>query len=120
MIRRPPRSTRTDTLLPYTTLFRSSSSGPNACERCGAQIHLRKPDSFARVWALLIAASIAYIPANVLPVMQVRTATSDGAHTILGGVVELWRMGSWDLALIVFVASVVVPITKLLDLMVLM
>src|SRR3546814_563507 len=52
--------------------------------------------------------------------MQVRTATSDGAHTILGGVVELWRMGSWDLALIVFVASVVVPITKLLALMVLM
>jgi len=68
----------------------------------------------------VIAASIIYIPANVLPVMRVRTATSDGAHTILGGVIELWRLGSWDLAVIVFIASVVVPMTKLLALMVLM
>ncbi|HWK70513.1 paraquat-inducible protein A [Pollutimonas sp. M17] len=97
-----------------------SASSPVPCERCGARIHFRKPDSFSRVWALVIAASIIYIPANVLPVMRVRTATSDGAHTILGGVIELWRLGSWDLAVIVFIASVVVPMTKLLALMVLM
>ncbi|WP_245801283.1 paraquat-inducible protein A [Pollutimonas bauzanensis] len=95
-------------------------SGPCACARCRARIHLRKPKSAARVWALIIAASITYIPANVLPVMHLRTPTDDSAHTILGGVIEFWRMGSWDLALIVFVASVVVPMTKILALMMLM
>ncbi len=90
------------------------------CERCHARIHLRKPDSTARVWALIIAAGIAYIPANVLPVMQLRTVLGASAHTILGGVIELWQYGSWDLALVVFVASVVVPLTKILALVVLM
>jgi len=52
--------------------------------------------------------------------MRVRTLTSDTMHTILGGVFELWRLGSWDLAVIVFVASVVVPLTKLLALATLM
>lgn len=93
-------------------------SGP--CKRCGERLHYRKPDQLSRVWALLAAAWIAYIPANVLPVMRIRTAASDSEHTILGGVVELWNYGSWDLALIVFVASIVVPMTKLLALMVLM
>lgn len=97
-------------------------SGLDACDcaRCNAHIHVRKSNPTARVWALIIAASIIYIPANVLPVMQVRTATGNSAHTILGGVIELWRLGSWDLALIVFVASVVVPMTKILALVVLM
>ncbi|MFW7341180.1 paraquat-inducible protein A [Pollutimonas sp. H1-120] len=98
----------------------ASSAKSDPCKRCGARIHFRKPDPFSRVWALVIAAAIIYIPANVLPIMRVRTATSDGAHTILGGVLELWRLGSWDLALIVFIASVVVPMTKLLALSVLM
>ncbi|MBP6019981.1 MAG: paraquat-inducible protein A [Burkholderiaceae bacterium] len=92
----------------------SPSSSPKSCQRCGAHIRFRKPDTSSRVWALILAASIVYIPANVLPVMQVRTATGVSLHTIVGGVVELWHMGSWDLAIIVFVASVVVPMTKLL------
>lgn len=91
-----------------------------ACARCGAGIHFRKPDSSSRAWALVIAASIVYIPANILPVMQLRTPFGDSAHTILGGVIELWQYGSWDLAVIVFVASVVVPMTKLLALVVLL
>lgn len=90
------------------------------CKRCGEGIHFRKPDQKSRVWALVVAAWIAYIPANVLPVMRIRTVASDSEHTILGGVIELWGYGSWDLALIVFIASVVVPMTKLLALMVLM
>jgi paraquat-inducible protein A len=88
--------------------------------RCGSTTSLRKPKPFSRVWALIIAAWIAYVPANLLPVMRIRTAVSDSQHTILGGVIELWRLGSIDLSIIVFVASVVVPMTKLLALMVLM
>lgn len=91
-----------------------------SCGRCGAALHWRKPEPLARVWALVIAAAILYIPANILPVMNVRLPTGVSSHTILGGVVELWRLGSWDLAVIVFVASVVVPMTKLFALAVLM
>ncbi len=90
------------------------------CQRCNAVLHRRKPNMGARVWALLIAASIVYIPANVLPMMEIRSTLGQSNHTILGGVLELWRLGSWDLAVIVFVASIVVPITKLLALIVLM
>lgn len=90
------------------------------CVRCEAQVHYRKPDHLARTWALLLAAVVFYIPANVLPVMQVRSVLGDSAHTILGGVVELWEMGSWDIALIVFIASVAVPLTKLLALILLL
>lgn len=91
-----------------------SSSRPTACQRCGASVRFRKVNANARVWAFILAASIVYIPANVLPVMQVRTATGVSLHTIVGGVIELWRMGSWDLAVIVFIASVIVPMSKLL------
>lgn len=86
------------------------------CGRCGARVHYRHPGARNRAWALLIAAAIAYVPANLLPVMRIRTAASDSAHTILGGVIELWNLGSWDLAVIVFVASIVVPLTKIIAL----
>ncbi|MYN14706.1 paraquat-inducible membrane protein A [Pusillimonas sp. TS35] len=90
------------------------------CRRCNSRIYPRKPDMRARVWALLIAASIIYLPANLLPIMRVRTLVEDGNHTILGGVLELWRLGSPDLAIIVFVASIVVPVTKIVVLVLLM
>jgi len=86
------------------------------CVRCHAVLHHRKPQHLARTWALLLAAAILYIPANTLPVMRIASVVGDSKHTILGGVVELWNGGSWDIALIVFVASVVVPLTKLLAL----
>ncbi len=86
------------------------------CLRCHAPVHRRHEAHEGRVWALLVAATIFYIPANTLPIMRVRSLLGDSDHTILGGVIELWRLGSWDLALIVFVASVMVPVTKLLAL----
>ncbi|WP_345798166.1 paraquat-inducible protein A [Castellaniella sp. MT123] len=86
------------------------------CRRCDAPLHERRHDEAAQVWALLLAAIIFYIPANTLPIMRVQTLLGASNHTILGGVIELWRLGSWDLALIVFVASVLVPVTKMLAL----
>lgn len=90
------------------------------CVRCDAVLHARKPASLTRTWALLIAAAALYVPANVLPIMSIGSAVfGESAHTILGGVVELWQGGSWDIAVIVFVASIVVPLTKMLALAVL-
>ncbi|CAM5790576.1 paraquat-inducible protein A [Castellaniella caeni] len=86
------------------------------CLRCGAAMRHRRHGHDLEVWALVLAAVIFYIPANTLPVMRVQTLLGSSSHTILGGVVELWQMGSWDLAVIVFVASVLVPVTKLLAL----
>lgn len=90
--------------------------GQERCPRCRSSMGPKRHGTAPEIWALLLAAVIFYIPANTLPIMRVQTPLSSSNHTILGGVIELWRMGSWDLALIVFVASVLVPVTKLLAL----
>lgn len=72
------------------------------------------PACLPRAWALLLAAAILYIPANALPVMYITAINGTSGHTILGGVIELAKMGSWDIAAVVFIASVFVPIFKIL------
>jgi len=86
------------------------------CPRCGAHLHFRKPASIARTWALLIAAMVLYIPANVLPVMYTSSLFGAQRDTIMSGVVYLWTSGSWSLAIIVFIASVAVPMLKIIAL----
>jgi paraquat-inducible protein A len=83
-----------------------------ACPRCGSVLHRRKPNSYARTWALLIAAFLMYVPANVLPIMRTASLHDLDDNTIISGVVELWRAGSPYLAIIVFTASIVVPVLK--------
>lgn len=87
-----------------------------ACARCGAELHARTPYSLQRTWAFLLAAVILYIPANLLPVLHTGTLFNQQTDTIMSGVVHLWVTQSWGLAIIVFVASVVVPFAKLLSL----
>jgi paraquat-inducible protein A len=83
------------------------------CTRCGAALHTRKPDSLKRTWALLIAAFILIIPANLLPVMISGSLFGSETDTIMSGVVFLWIDGSWPLAIILFIASIAVPFSKL-------
>ncbi len=85
-----------------------------ACPRCCSRLHRRKGASLARTWALLVAAMILYLPANLLPVMRTASLGDVSDNTILGGVVQLWQNGSPGLALIVFGASIVVPMMKFL------
>lgn len=84
------------------------------CPRCGAGLHRRKPASLARTWALLIAAAVLYIPANLLPVMKSSSLFGAQEDTIWSGIVFLWLDGSWALAGLVFFASMLVPLAKLL------
>jgi paraquat-inducible protein A len=84
------------------------------CPRCGNHLHVRKPNSIGRTWALVIAACICYIPANVLPIMTVTSLGTAQSDTILSGVIYLLLHGSWPLALVVFFASVFVPVLKLI------
>jgi paraquat-inducible protein A len=83
------------------------------CTRCGATLHERNPDSLTRTWALLIAAALLYIPANLLPVMHTASLTGDEDDTIMSGIVYFWTSGSWPLAVIVFIASILVPMLKI-------
>jgi paraquat-inducible protein A len=84
------------------------------CPRCGAALHARKPDSLTRTWALVVAAAICYVPANMLPIMKVTSLGNAQADTILSGVIYLLVHGMWPLALVVFIASVFVPLAKLI------
>ena len=86
------------------------------CPRCGAQMFRRKPNSLARTWALIIAAYILYIPANVYPIMTVISFGKGEPDTILSGVQSLMASGMWPLAVLVFFASITVPLVKLLGL----
>lgn len=75
---------------------------------------MRKPDSLRRTWALVIAAYIMYVPANILPVMiTVPFLGKEQQDTIMSGIIYFWNSGSWGLALIVFTASFFVPLFKL-------
>lgn len=84
------------------------------CSRCDASLHLRIPHSISKTSALILAACFMYIPANILPIMNVTYLGSGQPDTIIGGVIHLIEGGMWPLALIVFVASIVVPMLKLI------
>jgi paraquat-inducible protein A len=86
------------------------------CPRCTRKLQVRKHASFRRTWSLLATAALLAVPANVLPVMTIFKAGSGGPSTIMGGTFELIEHGFWPLALLVFVASIVVPVFKLVAL----
>src|SRR6201991_5299173 len=92
---------------------RVRSLEPQRCQRCEAVLHRRRPDSLMRTWALLIAAAVLYIPANLLPVLHTTSLVGTENDTIMSGVVYFWTSGDWPLAIIVFVASILVPMMKL-------
>lgn len=83
------------------------------CTRCGGRIHERRPNSLVRTWALLITAAILYIPANVLPIMTVKSFGKGQPDTIMSGVITLVENGMAPIAIVVFVASILVPTFKL-------
>ena len=94
----------------------ASTAEPGYCPRCDVEFAWRRPQSLERTWAFVLAAAICYIPANTLPVLSTTTLGSTDSDTIMGGVVFLYTSGSWPLALIVLIASVMVPLGKLVAL----
>ncbi len=94
-------------------LSRLPGTAPAHCPRCSARLHARKPDSISRTWALVILAYVLYIPANLLPILESRALLTAESNTIMSGIVLFWEGGSWMIAALVFIASVVVPMTKL-------
>ncbi|MGE5284514.1 MAG: paraquat-inducible protein A [Actinomycetota bacterium] len=119
MTRVPLTGARAEVALCDACGLLSRPGGPEKhgkCPRCGEPTAIRQRDPIQRTWALIIAAAICYLPANILPVMTTRTLQSVKPDTIISGVVHLYESGSWVLALIVLVASVMIPLGKLIAL----
>ncbi len=86
------------------------------CPRCGSTLEQRKTNSLSRTWALVLAAYILYVPANLLPVMTLVSFGKGEADTIMSGVQALIDSGDWPIALLVFLASITIPVAKLMAL----
>jgi paraquat-inducible protein A len=100
-------------------VMRVPAAAPDAilsCPRCLAAVHRRKPDSLSRTTAFLVAAVLCYFPANLYPIMRSTSLGRAQEDTIFTGVVYLFENGMWPLAAIVFIASVVVPVVKIVSL----
>lgn len=93
------------------------AGGAIRCPRCHSPLHGRKPHSVGTTWALTLAAMLLYLPANLLPIMETSSLFGSQQDTILSGVLFLWESGSWPLAVVVFFASVMVPMLKVLALL---
>src|SRR2546428_7518311 len=102
------------------SLVSRAPAGDAVCPRCNSALHSRKPGSIGRTWAFLIAAMALYVPANTMPIMATSSLFGSQDDTIISGVIFLWEDGSWYLALIVFVASILVPLAKIIGLVVLL
>ena len=97
----------------HVCLKLSPSTEPS-CPRCHAHLHARIPQSLDETIALLLTAVILIIPANILPITITDSLGTPIESTIIGGVVLLWKLGSYPVAAIIFIASVVVPFGKLI------
>ena len=98
------------------TLVAEPDDKTAGCPRCGSPLHARKPDSLTRTWALVAAAALAYVPANLYPVLTVVQLGAGQPSTILGGVEELIHSRMYPLAALVFFASIAVPMLKMVGL----
>jgi len=82
------------------------------CRRCGSRIYHHPRHSMERTWALLITAILFYFPANLYPILEIKNVFGGSENTIIGGVIVLWDEGSYAVASVIMVASVIVPILK--------
>lgn len=98
------------------TCLKLSPDSEEKCALCGARLHTRFPDSRQRTIALTATGALLYIPANLLPIMTTIQLGDPTESTILGGILLLIHYGSYPIAAVIFVASVMVPIAKLLAL----
>ena len=99
--------------LSINVITSSDNNLRTVCPRCGAALHKRKPASLQRTWALLLASLVLYFPANFLPITKTVYIGGVQSDTIMSGVIYFAHTGAWHIALVIFVASVLLPITKI-------
>lgn len=99
------------------TCGKVSPESEHRCPRCGSGLHARKPESVQRTLALLIAAAALYIPANTLPIMVVSEIGGTTASTIVQGMTDFWKSGAYPIAIVIFTASILIPLLKIVALL---
>jgi len=104
-------------VIPYREPQRGHSL---VCPRCGGRVHSRIPQSVSTTWALVIAAILLSLPANLLPIMQVDFLGVPDLSTIMDGIIYFFQDGSYGIGMIILTASILVPVFKILGLMVLL
>lgn len=90
------------------------SEEPSVCPRCHTPLHLRDPYALSRAWAFTLTALVAFIPANLLPIMTVAKLDNVIPSTIMAGVIDLAKNDMLPIAIVVFLASIAVPVFKLI------
>ena len=113
MSREVPVTALSENLAACHTCSRVQSADRHRCDRCGTAVHARKQDSLQKCLALLAASILAYIPANILPIMVVSQFGADESSTILSGVATFWEMHAYPVAITIFIASVMIPGLKI-------
>lgn len=108
----PRLTARAAGLVACTRCTRVWPLGTPTCARCGSALVSRDPLSLSRVWAWWVAGLMAYVPANLWPMLHTRALGHDQASTIVGGAVELIHHGAWGVGLIIILASVLIPASK--------
>jgi paraquat-inducible protein A len=115
MSRNPPRGI-SQGLAGCHACGKVSPESAGRCARCGSKLHIRKPYAIQRTVALLIAATALYVPANVLPIMVVSEIGGTTASTIFTGMIDFWNSGAYPIAIVIFTASLFIPIVKIVAL----
>lgn len=95
-----------------TRCTRAWPAGTTTCGRCGASIKPNNNKSLQRVWALWLAGLMCYVPANMYPMLQTRTLLQVQQDTIVGGAIELVHHDAIGIAVVILLASVVIPLGK--------
>lgn len=116
MLDKIPATASSNNLITCSTCYQVHSKRAECCKNCGAKIHAIDAYSIQNTIALLLTSIVLYIPANIYPIMHTTYLGEKTANTILGGVITLWSHGSYPVAVIIFVASVLVPVIKIIAL----
>ena len=106
------KTAREQGLVGCTRCTRPSPAGTPHCPRCGSRLQSRDAMSLQKVWAWWLVGLGCYIPANLYPMLETRTLVGTQSDTIVGGAVDLARHGNWGVAMIILVASVLIPVGK--------
>jgi paraquat-inducible protein A len=112
---RPPKAAALG-LAACHTCRRVSPVSVGKCPRCGSPLHLRKPASIQNTVALMLAATALYIPSHLLPIMTVVELGIVTHNTILTGMMTFWRSGAYPIAIVIFTASILIPLLKIVAL----
>lgn len=113
---RPPPRAAAHGLAGCHTCGKVSPVSCGQCPRCHSPLHLRKPNSIQRTVALMLAATALYIPANILPIMTVVELGDVTDNTIVGGMISFWQTGAYPIAIVIFTASILIPLLKIVAL----